>query len=67
MKNAVYIISHDKNGRAAFGPFRSIEFICINTSYPKFTNDTITYSVKKLNGEHDKVTVSMIHTIQAEP
>lgn len=66
MKKAIYIISHNENGRMGFGPFRSIEFLCVNSSYPKVTNDTVTYSVEKLNGEHDKVTVSMVHTIQPD-
>lgn len=62
----IYIISHDENGRSGHGPFRSVEFYCINSSYPKVNNDTVTYSVEKLNGERSKVTVSMIHTIQTE-
>jgi len=66
MKNAIYITSHDENGRTGFGPFRSVEFFCINSCYPKVSNDTVTYSVEKLNGEHDKITVSMVHTIQTE-
>lgn len=66
MKKALYIISHDENGRAGFGPFRSIEFLCINSSYPKISNDTVTYSAEKLNGERTNVTVSMVHTIQTE-
>lgn len=66
MKKAIYIISHDENGRNGYGPFRSVAFLCINSSYPKVNNDTVTYSVEKLNGENDKVTVSMVHTIQPD-
>ena len=67
MKKALYIISFDENGRNGYGPFRSVEFLCINSSFPKVKNDTITYSVEKIDGERSTVTVSMIHTIQAEP
>lgn len=66
MKSAIYIIAHDENGRSCHGPFRSVEFLCVNSSYPKVTNDTVTYSVQKMNGEHARVTVSMVHSIQTE-
>lgn len=66
-QKAVYIIEHNESGKSGHGPFRSVEFCSVNTSYPKVTNDTVTYSVVKLNGERAMVTVSMVHSIQASP